>query len=196
VGYVYENAVSASQDAEKRYWGQKKVRVFGKRKFYSSREATDIQDSIMLEPRNNRKNPLNILAVYMLDGDSLVLSGEQPIHVDNNKILIKNIRKPDWIVRLPTEKGYVYGVGEGRLSRRTHHRSWSRTDENAIVSCAKAIRLEVGNLIRKTKKSEDSRVENVISEHVDVVLQDVQILGRWLDYDAMTCFSLARSKVD
>jgi len=192
---VYDKGISAVEDGTMRYWGHKLVKVSGERKYYSWEWGDDLQDSITLEAKWKDRSQLKVLAVFMLDHDSLVLMGKDDYKVRKESVHAWTSPKPRWVNSLPRDSGYVYGLGTNRLKRGLHHRSWSLADENAIVSCAKTVKLKYRNLLRDTQVRKNSRLEHVASEKVEVTLKDVQIMGRWLDYKAKTCFSLARARM-
>ncbi|MFC1585680.1 hypothetical protein ACFL5V_09055 [Fibrobacterota bacterium] len=194
VGYVYDATNSAFADGAMRYWGQKLVKVSGERKYYSWDMGHDFRDSIFLEPRLVKRDSLELIAVHKLDHDSLVLVGRKKAAVNGEIIKARNCPRPAWVTSLPKTPGFVYGLGTGKFRRGVHHRSWSLTDENAIVSCAKSVRMNYRNLLREKSLDKYSRTEHVASEKVQVTLKEAQVVGRWLDVKAKTCFSLVRAR--
>jgi hypothetical protein len=194
VGYTLAWNVSAYTDGYQRYWGQKKVKVFGTLKYYSTESVLDITDSIFLKPLWGAPDSLLTLAYYPLDHDSLLMVGSRATQALNDIVRAEDHPRPQWVTRLPAGDGYIYAVGAGRFQRGKHHLSWSVTDENAIVSCGKAVCVTLKNLVRDKTGSSTSNFENIISIDVEVILQDVQIISRWLDFNAKTCFSLCRAR--
>ncbi|MBF0433126.1 MAG: hypothetical protein HQK83_17740 [Fibrobacteria bacterium] len=195
VGYVYDFTISAYQDGSNRFNGQKRVCISGQRKHYRNNYGLDFNDNIKLKPLATEWDSLWTLSYFLLDHDTIILVGTDSCLINKTIIDAEKIPKPDWVTRLPSAKGYVYGIGSGKFRRGIHHRSWSLTDENAIVNCARSVRLKSSSFLRQTTKGKHTGQEIVISEDINVTLKDVQIIKRWLDYEAMTCFSLARGKV-
>lgn len=100
--------------------------------------------------------------------------------------------RPDWINNLPTERGYVYGVGMA-AKYSNWLRAWYDADEFARFDVGKNIQISTES-IHTSKRDNRTTVESVIlKQSYDLTLKGATIVARWFDAQAGAYYSLCRA---
>jgi hypothetical protein len=202
-GYPIEG-ITPYDDALRRWTGQRAMRVQGVRRIYEENGTRiGVQDGIVFVP--DSFIPPKVLPptdTCFIEGDPVVVMGAATF--DPSPVNASSVPKPAWVSVLPEG---LYGIGVSRFRRGMPGPSWALADENAIVSLARNISVDFAHSTEIATEERDfspwategdaseptTDIAKTAREKLDVELSDVVIVARWLDVEAMTCFSLASS---
>ncbi|MFH1006402.1 MAG: LPP20 family lipoprotein [Candidatus Latescibacterota bacterium] len=143
------------------------------------------------EDAGNRE-PSPVVDSAFVDGMTLVLlcsSAEEAVEGDFTRVPMPK-DAPDWVRKLPEEKGSIFAVGTSPLY---YHRanSWREAERMARLELAREVLLQVRDLSRQA----GGTMEQIIVTRTEATLRGIQIVGRWLDGKEKACYALCRMPI-
>lgn len=133
---------------------------------------------------------LNIIDIYKLDDYLILLASKDECEIsDAEKVLVSGSvnPKPGWIKNLPVDDIYNYAIGSSEVYHYAES-SWLNAERNARLTLARTL----NSSIKAVQLFSSNENQAIINESLDLKLQDLEIVNRWIDSTSNIFYVLIR----
>jgi len=169
------------------------VRIRGEVSAINERQMQYFQEIVDDSVKQLVADKHKILATHIGPKMTVVLLGLGELGAFSNQktVSLESLPTPSWIEEIPRQKGYLYG--SGHCGPRVYHESgWRTAEEDARINLA----LNFQSYVLQLVKQFNWQVETVSITQTNVVLNRIEVVGRWFDIKAKTYHVLVRLPLD
>ncbi len=200
VGYVrpsYNRDSSIAQSFRNScdvYAKNTKVHIAGGQAFWATEGGTVWMGSNYVEEFDSTlsaqvQKKFAVLDSYISKGIAIVLAGDSSCvrKIDDERIRIASVKKPEWTEAPPQDARNYYSVGVAE-EYFYESSSWTAAENNARMSLARQLFVSLKTL----QKSDMKEGQDIRDEELSVTLANVHIAARWRDIQKKIYYVLMR----
>ncbi len=180
---------AATQDGIEQLTKSISVQIRGEVRTIGDYQKQYFQEIVPDSVKETVADKSKILATHIGPKMTIVLLGLAEGNLINQEtVMLQSLPTPSWIKEVPRQKGYFYG--SGHCGKRYYEESgWRTAEEDARIHLALNFQSYVNVLV----KHFNSQVETISITETDVILNRIEVVGRWFDIKTKTYHVLVRA---